>query len=136
MALAQVRDFVRHDGGEFVFGLSILEQTTVHTDDTPGHGEGVDGGVVDDHQLNPTVLQLTVLCQLEDQVFKVAVQKRVVHQGSLTPKASQPHASQLVLVICRKQTGARFAQIRDLEVLGDGPERGREARGNKPTGAT
>ena len=74
MSLAQVRNLVRHDRREFVLGDGVLKQATVHTDDSAGHGEGVDGGVIDDDQLDAAVLKFAMLHQFEDEALEIAVQ--------------------------------------------------------------
>ena len=62
-----------HDRREFVFRHGVVEQATVNTNHASGHGEGVDGWVVDDNQLDTTILKLTVLYQLEDVILQIAV---------------------------------------------------------------
>ena len=78
VALAEVRDFVRHDRCELILGLGVLEQATVHTDHAARHREGIDGGIVDDYQLDAAVPKLTVLHQLENQIFQIAMHERIV----------------------------------------------------------
>ena len=73
-----MRDFVRHDRRELVLGLGVLEQAAVYTDHAARHCEGVDGRVVDDHQLDAAVLKFTVLHQLENQILQIAVHERIV----------------------------------------------------------
>ena len=84
---------MRHDRCELVLGFSVLEQAAVHTDHAARYRESVDRRVVDDHQLNAAVLKLTVLHQLENQIFQIAVHQRIVEQGRLPPEAPQPHTT-------------------------------------------
>ena len=78
VALAKVRDFVRHDRRELVLGLGVLEQAAVNTDHSTRHCEGVDGRVVNDHQLDAAILKFTVLHQLENQTLQIAVHEGIV----------------------------------------------------------
>ncbi len=117
MSLAQVRNLVRHDRREFVLGDGVLKQATVHTDDSAGHGEGVDGGVIDDDQLDAAVLKFAMLHQFEDEALEIAVEQWVGCDGRLSPKAAEPHATQLVLVVRRKQACAGLAQIGDFQII-------------------
>ena len=50
----------------------------MHTDHAARHREGIDGGVVDDYQLDAAVLKFTVLHQLENQIFQIAVHERII----------------------------------------------------------
>ena len=53
MPLRNVRNFVRHDSGQFRFGLRGENQPGMNTDEATRHGEGVDAGVVDREKLEP-----------------------------------------------------------------------------------
>ena len=56
MSLTQVRNFMGHDRREFVLCHGVVEQTTVYTNHATGHGKGIDGWIVDDNQLDTTIL--------------------------------------------------------------------------------
>ena len=65
----------------------------MHTDHAARHREGIDGGIVDDYQLDAAVLKLTVLHQLENQIFQIAVHEWIVEKRRLPTKAPEPHAT-------------------------------------------
>ena len=87
MALTQMRYFMGHDGGKFVFGDRIVEKAAMNTDDTTGYRKSVDGRVVDDNEFNAAVLEFTVLHQFEHQILKIAVKQRIGYQWRLASEA-------------------------------------------------
>ena len=89
------------------------------TNDATGYGKGVDSGIVNDDELNPSVLQLAMLYQLKHQAFKITVQQGVIFDGGLPTEASEPHPSQLIFIVSGEQAGAGFTQIGYLEAFGD-----------------
>ena len=110
---------MRHDGGEFILCHRILEESAVDTNDATRHGKGVDSGIVNDNEFNPSVLKLAMLYQLKHQAFQITVQQGVIFDGGLPTEASEPHPPQLIFIVSGEQAGAGFTQIRYLEALGD-----------------
>ena len=88
--LAEVRNFMRHDRGELILGHRILEEPAVDTNDATGYGKGVDGGIVDDDEFNPSVLKLAILHQFKHQAFQITLQHWVTFDGCL-PAGSLSH---------------------------------------------
>jgi hypothetical protein len=62
-----------HNCGEFILGLGVLEQSAVDTNHATGNCEGVDSRVVDDDQINASILKFAVLNQLEYQALEITV---------------------------------------------------------------
>ena len=86
----------------------------MHADHAPGDGKRVDSRVVDQHQVDASILQLTVYDQTVDQVFQIIEQQRIVHGGRLAAENLQPGAAQLVLVFGGEQAGTGLTQIGQL----------------------
>ena len=87
-------------------GVALIRQAASKTNDAAGDGESVDGGIINDDQFDAPVLQLAVLHQFKDQALQITVQQGITVNGRLAPKASEPHTTQLVLIVSREKTGA------------------------------
>ena len=119
MPLAEVSDLMGHDGGKFVLRLGVAEQPRVYTYYSTWHGKGIDGRVINHDEFEPPVLQVAEGDQLEHQGFQIAVDQRIVQGRRLAAKGLEPPLPQVVLVIGRKQAGARLPQIGNLQAIGD-----------------
>ena len=96
MTLAKVRDFVGQHSSQFILSLSPHQEPIVNTDDPSGYSKSVQGWIVDDHQIDAPVLQLTVRYQCVNQVFQIIEEQGVIYRGDLAPKFTQPCASKLI----------------------------------------
>ena len=64
--------------GHLVFIFCQGKYTSVKTHDTPGHGKGVHGRVVNNHQFKPGVFEIRIGGQVVQQLLKILLHQRIV----------------------------------------------------------
>ena len=101
VALAEVGQFVRDHRGHFVLVLGVEQQAVVDAHDAAGYREGVDGRILDHHELQLRVAQLAVLREVENEVFEVIREQRIRHGADLAAEHAQPRLPEPALGLGR-----------------------------------
>jgi hypothetical protein len=81
VSLRDVCGFVRQHRSEFGLVLGGQNQAGVHADETTGHGEGVDGRIVDDEKSEVLLRIVAARHQPLAQRLDVFADLRIVHEG-------------------------------------------------------
>src|SRR5690554_2971237 len=82
----------------------------MHTNNATGNGEGVQGTVLNQHQFELLILQLTMNYQPVQQLFEIVNNQGIRGRRHLTAVQSQPLLPQFALLYRGNQAGASIAQ--------------------------
>ncbi len=99
MPLRDVRRFVRHDAGKFVFVARRQDQAAVDGDEPAGHREGVDDGVAHHEVIELMLAFLGVAREAVADFLDVIADLGILENEPLRAHLASPHLADLVLLL-------------------------------------
>ncbi len=127
MPLGDVRGFVRHDAGEFVFVARRQDQAAVDGDEAAGHREGVDDGIAHDEVIELMLAFLGVAREAVADFLDVVADLGIFEDQPLCAHLARPHHA-------RPGTPPRAIRPRSRDCpIPAGPARRRDRPAAQPT---
>ena len=133
MPLRDVCGLVRHDSRQFILVASCQDQAALDGDESSGHGEGIDDGVLQHEVIELVLAFLGVARQAVADFLDVILDLRVFEDHAALPHAGKPPQTRLILILERYRGGRGAAQIR--QILIDGARTRAQPRARSPAHA-